>query len=259
MKRALLVGINNYKLPGADLNGCVNDVTAVASLLISKYGFAPDDIKTLLDSDATKGNIEAELLNLVLTSDENSTLVFQFSGHGTHIRDLNGDESDRRDECLCPYDVYDETTLIKDDWITDVLARIPKGARFYFLADCCHSGTLHREMPIGNPHPRKIRFLRLPTQPLVLPRNVIVRPDVVESGPYLLLTGCRDNQTSADAWFGDRYHGAMTFALLQAESAGVATWRSAHSKMLETLGLGGFDQIPQLTGPVELLDGSLFG
>ena len=39
-KRALLVGINRYKIPGADLRGCVNDVKNLKSALTRYYGFA---------------------------------------------------------------------------------------------------------------------------------------------------------------------------------------------------------------------------
>jgi len=38
MKRALLVGINNYQEPGSDLSGCLNDV-AFMQAHIRKYGF----------------------------------------------------------------------------------------------------------------------------------------------------------------------------------------------------------------------------
>ena len=37
--RALLVGINKYRIPGADLNGCVNDVTNVRDVLLKDFGF----------------------------------------------------------------------------------------------------------------------------------------------------------------------------------------------------------------------------
>ncbi|MBK5102234.1 MAG: caspase family protein, partial [Desulfobacteraceae bacterium] len=37
--RALLVGINKYRIPGADLNGCVNDVTNVRDVLLKHFAF----------------------------------------------------------------------------------------------------------------------------------------------------------------------------------------------------------------------------
>ena len=38
-KRALLVGINKYQVPGADLRGCVNDVKDLSEALIKFSGF----------------------------------------------------------------------------------------------------------------------------------------------------------------------------------------------------------------------------
>ena len=47
--KALIVGVNKYKLPGSDLQGCVNDATNVRDILLKYYGFTtnPCFIKTL--------------------------------------------------------------------------------------------------------------------------------------------------------------------------------------------------------------------
>jgi hypothetical protein len=37
--------------------------------------------------------------------------------------------------------------------------------------------------------------------------------DTIEQGDAILLAGCKENQTSADAWINNRYQGAMTYAL----------------------------------------------
>ena len=58
-KRALLIGINKYKIPGADLRGCVNDVKNMTAALKEFYGFGAADIKTLVDYQATKKNMQA--------------------------------------------------------------------------------------------------------------------------------------------------------------------------------------------------------
>ena len=39
-KRAVLMGVNRYRMPGADLRGCVNDVEDIAQLLTAPFGFA---------------------------------------------------------------------------------------------------------------------------------------------------------------------------------------------------------------------------
>ena len=53
-KRALLVGINKYQVPGADLRGCVNVVKDLSEALIKFYGFKKSDIQVLRDTAATQ-------------------------------------------------------------------------------------------------------------------------------------------------------------------------------------------------------------
>ena len=57
-KRAVLIGINKYQIPGSDLNGCVNDVKNLSGALKTYYGFADKDITTLTDAQATKKAME---------------------------------------------------------------------------------------------------------------------------------------------------------------------------------------------------------
>ena len=64
-KKALLIGINRYKIPGADLRGCVNDVKNVRSVLIQYYGFPSRDIKVVTDFLATKKTMQSEIGKLL--------------------------------------------------------------------------------------------------------------------------------------------------------------------------------------------------
>jgi len=45
--KALLVGINKYKIPGVDLNGCANDVTNMRDVLLKYFGFGSKEIRAL--------------------------------------------------------------------------------------------------------------------------------------------------------------------------------------------------------------------
>ena len=53
-KRAVLIGINKYQMPGADLQGCVNDVKNLSEALKTYYGFTDTDITTLTDARPRK-------------------------------------------------------------------------------------------------------------------------------------------------------------------------------------------------------------
>ena len=81
--RALLVGVNKYKIAGSDLSGCVNDVTNMRDILLKYFGFKTKDIRLLVDERATKKTIIEGLKWLVNEAKSNDRLLFHFSGHGS--------------------------------------------------------------------------------------------------------------------------------------------------------------------------------
>jgi hypothetical protein len=64
----------------------------------------------------------------------------------------------------------------------------------------------------------------------------------------VLITGCRDTQTSADAYIGGSYGGALTYALVAAirEAKGRLSYRELHARTLKYLKKEDFTQVPQL-------------
>src|SRR5688572_21512231 len=140
-RKALLVGINDYQ-GISDLRGCINDVTNMRNILKTFLGFQNNDIRLLIDARATKANIVTRLNWLVRGAKAGDYLVFHFSGHGSQIRDRDGDElSDRMDELLCPYDMNWEGNYITDDDLRDIFKRLPQGVLLEVFLDSCHSGT----------------------------------------------------------------------------------------------------------------------
>jgi metacaspase-1 len=59
--RALLVGINRYKMSNSNLSGCMNDVTNILDSLIKFFGFTTEDMRVLTDERATKKAIMERL------------------------------------------------------------------------------------------------------------------------------------------------------------------------------------------------------
>ena len=51
-RRALLVGCN-YPGSSAELKGCVNDCTSMQQLLQAHFGFEPDNVELMLDTDSS--------------------------------------------------------------------------------------------------------------------------------------------------------------------------------------------------------------
>jgi hypothetical protein len=64
-KRALLCGCN---YPGSShaLNGCVNDVNAMHTMLTTHFGFSPEDITKLIDTDPS--SVQPTGANIKVTS-----------------------------------------------------------------------------------------------------------------------------------------------------------------------------------------------
>jgi len=63
-----------------------------------------------------------------------------------------------------------------------------------------------------------------------------------------MLSGCMDNQTSADASIDGKHTGAMTYAFSKAlEQSKTCTYKELITNMYNILGEGGYSQVPQLS------------
>ena len=78
--KALIVGVNKYKLPGSDLQGCVNDATNIRDILLKYYGFSISSIRVLTDDRATKKAIMDRLNWLVKDAKAGDKLPLSFLG-----------------------------------------------------------------------------------------------------------------------------------------------------------------------------------
>lgn len=272
-KKAVLIGVNRYRIPGADLRGCVNDVKNMKTLLTGAYGFKAADISTLLDFAATKKAIEKAITSLVLKARKGDVLLVHFSGHGSNVPDDDGDEADRRDEILCPSDL-DWKNPLRDDFLRKTVQAMPDGVSLTFITDCCHSGTITRaivppDAPVMErylPSPwdlaavesgRRLRgrtrgSFRQSAKLLRRRRDVVPVADMRE----ILISGCRADQTSADAWIKGSYNGALTYYLVDVLSNApkALTHRELHERVNAKLSRAGYDQVPQLEGPKARLD-----
>jgi hypothetical protein len=219
MNRALLVGINKY--PGQPLNGCVNDVQDMANFLVSRCEFAMDDIRLLVDERATKDAIVERLHWLLTGVKAGDRILFHYSGHGAQVPTRNPEgEVDGLDEVICPVDFdWSDTHLIRDKEFNELFSALPQGVDFVWISDSCHSGDLWRDM----------------TQPTIRIKTIIPPADInwrlhtafqkeikirslektASDLNLALISGCKSNQTSADACFDNKYNGALTYFLLQ--------------------------------------------
>ena len=266
VKKALLVGLNKYH-PSlhADLRGCVNDVENMREMLITLFGFDPENIRVLTDERATFEGILERIYWLLHSSRKGDELLFHYSGHGSQVRDRNGDElNDGLDEILCPYDLNWEEPFT-DDTLAELFKKVHKHANLTMVWDSCHSGSMTRGL--GNPGrlgtPNMSRFLTPPfdivsrSMDRELPKSTIGKKQK-GSQRHVLLSGCRDDQTSADAHIDNKYQGAFTWALTSTIRANPnISWKDAHRHAVTRLQR--YTQVPQISGDEDLVSRLVFG
>lgn len=65
-------------------------------------------------------------------------LIFYYVGHGTNVRDIDGDESDGLDEAF----VFDDGVVIDDDLIAHLIENKNPSNVIVLVTDACHSGSI---------------------------------------------------------------------------------------------------------------------
>ncbi len=266
-KTALCIGINDYPGTHMDLRGCVNDAQDWAAELTAR-GFA---VTRLIDAKATKAAMVKGFKTVVGGAKKGDVVVITFSGHGTYVPDLNGDEVDGLDEALCPYDLQTRGAAFLDDEIHEIFAARAPGVRLVLLSDSCHSGTVTRAvppdtdddvprprfMPMGNWLPPEQLPRGASGQPLTRAPQVsgtsVFSKAVSRAAGDLLLSGCQEgpNNFSYDARIGGRPTGAFTYYALKAlrslpASATYAQWHAAITP--QYLPSASYPQSPQIVG-----------
>jgi hypothetical protein len=247
MRRALCVGINDY--PGIlnDLDGCINDMKSWAATLTA-FGF---DVATLADAQATKADFLQVLEDMLAQSGAGDYVAVCYSGHGTHVKDTSGDETDRWDEALYLYD-----DVLLDDELYDALGKADAETRVVFVMDSCFSGTVTRALNVGAVR-GKARYVRPPDMPLYA-RVVGQMRDLPEEGMVeLLLSACGPNEYSYERCEGT-CHGAFTFYAISALESGIS-YTDWHARVRAILPSSEFPQSPQLEGRIAFKALPVFG
>jgi hypothetical protein len=266
IRRALLIGINRYRVPGADLRGCVNDVHSLMSVLVEGLAFTKSEIVTLLDEQATKKAITTGVTRLVRASKPGDVAWVHFSGRGSNLPDKEGDEADYREEALCPHDLdwRDPLTLT---YIGLALEKAAPGVELVVTLDCCFSGTNTRA--IQAPDARVIdRYLPSPWDLVAGESGRALRGQRSSVGTsrmhsktvrdtdrrWIAFQASLDTQTAADVRQKNTSEGAFTSALVWAlRQKRSPTYVALLAAVEERLKSQHFEQTPMLIGPAKRL------
>ena len=226
-KRALLVGIN-YEDTYAQLNGCINDISLMENYLKTK-DFS--DITLLTDKTdikPTKENILSSLDKFLSSSKDEDILYFHFSGHGSIVKDINGDEQDGRDETIVSKDLI----LITDDELISLIKqKLNKNTTLIAVFDSCHSGTV-----------------------LDLKYTFTDNLEIIENTKYdetpniIMISGCKDSQYSEEKYIYDKTYGLLTWSIYETVTKNKnLSWRSLYTSVKKLLKDSKAVQTPQLS------------
>ncbi len=210
--------------------------------------------------------------------------LFHFSGHGTFVPDKNGDEPDGSDEALVPYD-YKTAGMIIDDTLRATYSKFTKNTHLLLLMDCCHSGSIQRGLrgtrfrflPVTAQVQEQIDAAKeryeaqrkaFVHQEIRSLRAITFSDDELDKridgllgkfdkkhfgqeevkGNVVLLSGCRADQTAADAKFGKRFNGALSYYLLDTlgQAKGKLSYQQVVEQVARLLKSNQYMQQPQL-------------
>jgi hypothetical protein len=234
-KKALLIGIN-YTGTQYQLNGCINDTESIKTRLKS-IGFNDNDITIMTDVTnmrPTRDNILQSFQKLLVNSEPGDLLFFFFSGHGSYILDKNGDDATGYDQSIVSSDFQ---AVIDDELKSIILKYLKKNVTLFGLFDSCFSGSV---LDLKCQYYDSLNY-----------DNFVAHTNEIETdGNVIMISGCTDKQTSADAEFNNKANGALTWSLLETlkiKQSNTMTWRSLIRNMRDILKKNNFEQIPQLS------------
>lgn len=212
-----------------------------------------DDIQGNPRMVPTRENIIAAMQWLVNDAIPGDCLFLSYSGHGTQADDLDGDEDDGKDDAICPVD-FKQNGLLIDDVIHDIIVRtLPQGCKLTALMDCCHSGSV-LDLPFTystkgvlkkNDSSKMYKNLGMQGLNMALSYASGSKSSMFSSAKQMFSTvknggsrltaeqqarvqqmkyspadvmsisGCKDDQTSADTYINNTNTGALTWAFLE--------------------------------------------
>lgn len=142
--RAMVIGISEYQDPDIpDLRFAHRDAEAFARYLqirpVDKV--KPENLKLLINDQATGGNVHLANRSLVQESQAGDKVVIYFAGHGD-VETLYPDEPGHLLLFDTPANNYSTNSLRLDDIRRSVNALVSRDIQVLIVTDACHAGKL---------------------------------------------------------------------------------------------------------------------
>lgn len=224
---SLHVGLNrvdpaHYDGWDGPLGACEADATSMEAIARS-VGYTT---QVLLTPRATRKSVSTAIEDAAGRLAAGDIFLVSYAGHGGQVPDANGDEPDAADETWCLFD----GELI-DDELFHLWTRFAAGVRVLVFSDSCHSGTVTRaargtldteaaaeELRAFDIQTPAFRFL----PPEIARRTYLANKAFYDqlgnsipsetgkpAATVRLISGCQDDQTSADGPFNGLFTGTL--------------------------------------------------
>lgn len=141
---ALIISIAQYRFVNPLSRVVIDDAGAIEALLVDPgfCGYLPENVRSIVDEQATADNIRRALAELAQKTTADSTVLIYFSGHGGQIR-----SGGFAGEYLLPVDalaISDRAlaeSSISTAEFSSALGAIRAG-KLIVILDCCHAGGI---------------------------------------------------------------------------------------------------------------------
>lgn len=261
-KLALLIGINTYPdgtvsdEQSGRLAGAVSDVALQRALLVHRFGFLPDDIVTLTNSQATRAGIyQAIVEHLYDQAGPADTVVFHFSGNGAQVRVDSQRDSQSVQRSLIPYDgkLPTESAPVLNDILETELKALLGAINTKNITTVLDAGFVDISVPLsGGLRSRARSVIATGQAPEPFPL-VADQGSAKESDPFpgILLRGAPTDDVVIERQWDGFNAGAFTYVLTQylwTAPAPITVARAIGRSQETLLRWGGSNQQPTVSG-----------
>lgn len=234
---ALLVGIDKYHPESgvSNLQGCVNDITAIENYLRDRIAEDPHSKYHLVNSEqtpwvlkneqATREAIISGFQNHLCHAGKGDVVLFYYSGHGSQEQapeEFWQEEPDHLNETIVCYDSRTPGgTDIADKELRYLIAKVARqDPHIVVIMDCCHSGG-------GTKFPDGVRLLEMDKSKIrkfddyifaeeFSSRSIRNQAVSIPEGKHIALAACRSDQLAKEYKGSDGLkYGAFSYFLLQ--------------------------------------------
>lgn len=226
---ALIIGIN-YRGTENELGGCITDANNMNEFA-KKRGFK--NIQLITDDTTvkpTRKNIIEAFTQLLKNANDGDTIFFFYSGHGSTVRDTNGNEATGKDQLIVSVDLL---PILDDELKAIIQANLKANVTLMSVFDCCFSGSV-----------LDLKYQYMDT--LNQGANMMNLGESETPGNVIMFGGATDTQYGIDTVINGVDQGAFTCAFLEnMNKLSNPTWRQLLQGIRDTLKQFGIDQTPQ--------------